>query len=108
MEIIKYPQRQDWGSLAQRPALDVTTLFDTVRTVLDEVRLEGDKAVIRYEEKFDKIDPETFQTLQVSAKELQEAKDLVSEELKQNLVSAAIHSDVYGSDHCPVETVINI
>ena len=33
---------------------------------------------------------------------------LVSEELKQNLVSAAIHSDVYGSDHCPVETVINI
>ena len=88
MEIIKYPQRQDWGSLAQRPALDVTTLFDTVRTVLDEVRLEGDKAVIRYEEKFDKIDPETFQTLQVSAKELQEAKDLVSEELKQAIFQA--------------------
>ena len=33
---------------------------------------------------------------------------VLSEELKQNLVSAAIHSDVYGSDHCPVETVINI
>lgn len=43
--------------MAQRPALDVTTLFDTVRTVLDEVRKGGDAAVIRYEEKFDKIDP---------------------------------------------------
>ena len=38
MEIIKYPRREEWSSLIKRPALDVTTLFDTVRTVLDEVR----------------------------------------------------------------------
>ena len=37
MEVIKYPSREEWASLAQRPALDVTTLFDTVRTVLDAV-----------------------------------------------------------------------
>ncbi len=55
MEVIKYPSREEWASLVQRPALDVTTLFDTVRMVLDEVRREGDAAVIRYEEKFDKI-----------------------------------------------------
>lgn len=54
MEVIKYPSREEWASLALRPALDVTTLFDTVRTVLDEVRKGGDAAVIRYEEKFDK------------------------------------------------------
>ena len=59
MEVIKYPSREEWASLAQRPALDVTTLFDTVRTVLNEVRKGGDAAVIRYEEKFDKIDPAT-------------------------------------------------
>ena len=53
MEVIKYPSREEWASLVQRPALDVTTLFDTVRMVLDEVRREGDAAVIRYEEKFD-------------------------------------------------------
>ena len=40
MEVIKYPSREEWASLAQRPALDVTTLFDTVRTVLDEIREE--------------------------------------------------------------------
>jgi exodeoxyribonuclease-3 len=26
-----------------------------------------------------------------------------SENLKKNIVSAAIHSDVMGSDHCPIE-----
>lgn len=83
MEVIKYPSREEWASLAQRPALDVTTLFDTVRTVLDEVRTEGDAAVIRYEEKFDKIDPSTFLSLQVSELEMQEARGSVSDELKQ-------------------------
>lgn len=30
----------------------------------------------------------------------------VSEKLKNNLVSATIHSDVLGSDHCPVELIL--
>lgn len=80
MEVIKYPSREDWASLAKRPALDVTTLFDTVRTVLDEVRQEGDAAVKRYEEKFDKV---RLSDLRVSEAEIQEARELVSEDLKQ-------------------------
>ncbi len=32
---------------------------------------------------------------------------LASEELKENLVSAKIHSEVFGSDHCPVELELN-
>lgn len=32
---------------------------------------------------------------------------IVSEALKNNLISADIHSDVLGSDHCPVELVIS-
>lgn len=80
MEVIKYPSREDWASLAKRPALDVTTLFDTVRTVLDEVRQEGDAAVKRYEEKFDKV---RLSDLRVSEAEIQEAREFVSEDLKQ-------------------------
>ena len=79
MEVIKYPSKADWPSLVKRPALDVTTLFDTVRTVLNEVRSEGDTAVKRYEEKFDKV---TLSGLQVSEEEIKEARELVSEDLK--------------------------
>lgn len=80
MEVIKYPSKADWPSLVKRPALDVTTLFDTVRAVLNEVRSEGDAAVKRYEEKFDKV---TLSGLQVSEEEIKEARELVSEDLKQ-------------------------
>lgn len=85
MEIIKYPSKEEWVSLVKRPALDVTTLFDTVRTVLDEVRQEGDVAVKRYEEKFDKV---TLTDFQVSQAEIEEACELVSEELKQAIRTA--------------------
>lgn len=80
MEVIKYPSKADWPSLVKRPALDVTTLFDTVRTVLNEVRSEGDTAVKRYEEKFDKV---TLSGLQVSEEEIKEARELVSEDLNK-------------------------
>ncbi|MDE6233196.1 MAG: exodeoxyribonuclease III [Lachnospiraceae bacterium] len=33
---------------------------------------------------------------------------LVSKELEENLVDASIHTDIQGSDHCPVELKINI
>ena len=85
MEVIKYPSKADWPSLVKRPALDVTTLFDTVRTVLNEVRSEGDAAVKRYEEKFDKV---TISGLQVSEEEIKEARELVSEDLKQAIRTA--------------------
>ena len=85
MEVIKYPSKADWPSLVKRPALDVTTLFDTVRTVLNEVRSEGDTAVKRYEEKFDKV---TLSGLQVSEEEIKEARELVSEDLKQAIRTA--------------------
>lgn len=85
MEIIKYPSKEDWTALVKRPALDVTTLFDTVRTVLDEVCGEGDAAVKRYEEKFDKV---VLSDLQVSEEEIKEARQLVPEDLKQAILTA--------------------
>ena len=85
MEIIKYPGREEWSSLIKRPALDVTTLFDTVRTVLDEVREQGDTAVKAYEEKFDKV---LLSSLQVSEEEMREADALVTEDLKQAIRTA--------------------
>ena len=79
MEIVRYPSRAEWPALAKRPALDVTTLFDTVRTVLERVRQEGDTAVKAYEEQFDKV---VLADLRVSDEEMAAAEQAVSEELK--------------------------
>ncbi len=33
---------------------------------------------------------------------------LASDRLQQQLVSAHIHTDIWGSDHCPVEVVVDL
>lgn len=85
MEIIKYPPRSAWDALMKRPALDVSTLFETVQTVLEEVKKEGDTAVKRYGEKFDKV---SLSSLLVTEEEIEEAETLVSEELKEAIRTA--------------------
>lgn len=85
MERINYPERSRWAEIAKRPALDVSTLFDTVNTVLNEVKKEGDKAVRVYGEKFDKVRPDN---LRVSDEELAAADALVSSELKEAIQRA--------------------
>ena len=104
MKIIKYPGREEWSSLIKRPALDVTTLFDTVRTVLDEVREQGDTAVKAYEEKFDKV---LLSSLQVSEEEMREADALVAEDLKQAIRTAKANIEKFHARQRRNDFIIN-
>ena len=85
MKIIRYPEPAQWEELLRRPVLDVATLNDTVRTVLQEVRTRGDEAVKDFEERFDHV---RLDSLSVSEAEWAEAETLVSEELKEALRQA--------------------
>ena len=80
MNIIKYPSREQWAEIIERPHLDVTELNQTVAAVLADVRQRGDEAVKGYELKFDHID---LDTLAVSDEEMDEAETLVSAELRE-------------------------
>ena len=55
MRLIKYPSKEQWTELLKRPALNTENLFDTVRSIINKVRTEGDKAVLEYEATFDKV-----------------------------------------------------
>lgn len=79
MNIIRYPAREDWPQLVERPHLDVSQLNETVASVLADVRRRGDDAVKGYELKFDHVD---LATLEVSEAEMAEAEQLVGPELK--------------------------
>ena len=78
MKIIKYPRKEEWNQLVERPHLDVSQLNATVENVLKDVRQNGDKAVMAYEEKFDHA---TLSSLAVTETEIDEALTMVSEEL---------------------------
>ena len=52
----------------KRPALNTENLFDTVRSIINKVRAEGDKAVLEYEATFDKV---ALSALAVTPEEIQ-------------------------------------
>jgi len=82
MQIIKYPQESQYPEIVKRPVLDVSQLNDTVSAVLSDIKLHGDQAVKKYEEKFDHV---VLKTIAVSAEEMEEAEAQVSSELKAAL-----------------------
>ena len=105
MKLIKYPSKEQWAELLKRPALNTESLFDTVRTIINKVRAEGDKAVLEYEAAFDKV---TLSALTVTSEEIQKAeqdntdilndklKTLIKEQIETNIIAPI--QQAYGSD----------
>ena len=85
MQIIRYPNREAWSQLVERPHLDISQLSDVVNGVLNEVRKKGDEAVKKYEERFDHAQ---LSSLQVSEEEMAEAGQQLSEQLKEAIILA--------------------
>ena len=85
MKKILYPHKNDWADILKRPVLSMETLRGTVCEVLDKIKAEGDKAVIEYEERFDKV---KLDSLAVTDAEMKEAETLVPIELKVAILLA--------------------
>lgn len=88
MNVVRYPSRSDWNDLLKRPALNVSGLYERVQAVLDNVRENGNKAVIELEEKFDGV---KLESLVVSQQELDQAASKVPSELRQAIDTAALN-----------------
>ncbi|MDR1380749.1 MAG: histidinol dehydrogenase [Tannerella sp.] len=85
VKIHRYPGRAEWEALQQRPELDVSSLFDTVRNVMEDVRKTGDEAVRTYGERFDRV---RVTDLQASEDEMRQAASLVGDDLRAAINTA--------------------
>ena len=85
MKKILYPNKSEWAEMLRRPVLNVETLFENVGAILKEVRMNGDKAVLEYEERFDKV---KLESLAVTPEEIKEAELQVPIELKVAILLA--------------------
>lgn len=92
MQIIKYPARNTWRTILQRPTFNTSSLNKTVSEVLSNIREHGDMAVKEYEEKFDKV---VLTNLTVSETEIQAVENLVSEELKAAIRQARLNIEKF-------------
>ena len=80
MKIIENPRIDTWKEILQRPAIETGALFSTVSKVLDDVRLNGDEALRRYELEFDHV---SLEKLNVEDCEFYEAVNYIPEDLKK-------------------------
>jgi histidinol dehydrogenase len=85
MKIYKNLSPSDYKTVLQRPALDTTILFDSVKNILTDIKENGDKAVKNYALKFDKLDLNDFL---VSEKEIQDAENQLDTQLKKAILVA--------------------
>lgn len=85
MKIVRYPDRQQWGKLCVRPQLNHKQLFDKVAGILDDIKENGDKAVMKYEQMFDHAE---LSSLLVSEKERTQALHSVDPALMDALILA--------------------
>ena len=79
------PIREKWNELIQRPSFDPNALQELVKTVLQDVKDNGDVAVRKYTEQFDAV---TLTDTRVVASELEEAATVLTTELKQAIQMA--------------------
>jgi len=106
MEIIYSPNSSQWKQLLARPVFENNALEATVQSVLNDVKANGDTAVLRYSQKFDNPSITSFE---VSKSEIDSAENLISSELKNAIEIAKNNITAFHSKQAetanPIETM---
>jgi len=79
MQIIRYPSKDNWAGILQRPTIDNGMLRKQVGKIIADVRKTGDRSLKRYSKKFDGVD---LKKLAVGQKEILAAEKNISDSLK--------------------------
>lgn len=90
MKIYEYPSVDQWGDIVVRPHIDTSKLNDVAKSVLDDIKANGDEAVKRYEQKFDGV---ALSSLAVTQLEIDEACALIDPELMSAIELA--HDNIF-------------
>ena len=87
-----------WSKLEQRLAWDSSsdkTIFDTVNSILADVKSQGDSAVIEYTNKFDRMSASSMNELEIPAERLEQALEAITTEQRIALEKAAARIKSY-------------
>ncbi|MBW1617545.1 MULTISPECIES: histidinol dehydrogenase [Empedobacter] len=89
------PQLSDWSTLTARPTKEAQDLQEIVLDIFGKIQTEKDQALIDFTEKFDQV---KLTSLEVSTQEIEEAKTLISEELKGAIQLAASNIEKFHTE----------
>ncbi len=103
MKKIVNPDFSQWEQLTQRKTFAVADLNETVKGVFNDIQKNGTKAVSKYTSIFDGVSISDFK---VTVQEIQQAVDLISDELKKAIQQAASNIEKFHASQ--KETVTKI
>lgn len=92
MQLYRNPDSKDWKELLKRPVQDTVTIMERIQPIMNAVKAEGDLAVYRFTEQFDKV---TLGNLLVSESEFAEAESKVSDTLKSAIATARLNIEKF-------------
>lgn len=85
MIYIDNPNKEDWSTILKRPTKTVDDIEATVKKVFTDVQEKGDVAINSYTKQFDNV---SLENSLVSEQEINEAKELVADDLKEAIITA--------------------
>jgi histidinol dehydrogenase len=87
MEILRYPERNEWSCLCKRAIAETAVeVKNIVADIIANIRERGDEALTEYEQRFTGAQ---LSSLSVTQQEIDEAEALVSDDLKKAISLAA-------------------
>lgn len=94
MITINYPDKSTWKDILKRPTLDSTSLEAAVKSILTDIKSNGDSAVKKYALQFDKANLNAFE---VNQNEIKSAETNLSAELKNAIQNAKSNIEKFHS-----------
>ncbi len=85
MQIHKYPDRESWTKLVQRPGAADSEKLRLVKEILEQVKSKGDKALFELTKKLDKV---SLTSLKADQRTIANAGNKISPELKKAIARA--------------------
>ncbi|MDP5010720.1 MAG: histidinol dehydrogenase [Crocinitomicaceae bacterium] len=92
MNTLVYPTSSELTAALKRPELNSVNLESLVKEVFEQVKSNGDKAIVDFVKQFDQIE---LNNLKVSQEEIEEATKGISIELKQAIETAAANIRIF-------------
>ena len=92
MKVFINPKKENLSNILKRPALDSTSLEETVVATLSAVGVEGDSALKRFTKQFDKVD---LTEIRVKLSEINQAINELDEDLKLAIQQAASNIETF-------------
>lgn len=97
------PSKNEWPSILQRPVMNMAALEATVKPILQEVKQNGDSALKKFTQQFDKT---TIDNLLVSEEEFATAQATLDASLKAAILSAKVNIETFHKSQLTAPQVI--